>query len=63
MNNDPTVELWFLTIRSLIADKEMEIAIANKETASGGWLSDHCAAIAAINSDIEHYMNAVRKYT
>ena len=62
MNNDPTIELWLLRIRSLIADKEMEVAKANRENSMGGWLSDHEAAARAIDAEIEHYAGQIAKY-
>lgn len=47
MKNDPTIEIRLLRIRSLVADKEMEVATANRELALGGWLSDHQGAMLA----------------
>jgi hypothetical protein len=62
MKNDPTIEIWLLRIRSLVADKEMEVATANRELALGGWLSDHQGAIRAIDAEIEHIATQVAKY-
>ena len=62
MNNNTTIQLWLLKIRSLIADKEMQVATANREMSLGGWLSDHNAAIAAIDLEIEAYSRLVEQY-
>ena len=63
MNNDPTIQIWLLRIRSLIADKEMEVAKANRENSMGGWLSDHEGAVRAIDSEIECYAEQITKYS
>ena len=61
MKSDQAIQLWILGIRSLIADKEMEVAKANRETSMGGWLSDHDAAARAIDAEIEFYTEQIKK--
>lgn len=61
MNNNQTIELWLLIIRSLVANKEMEVAKANRENSMGGWLSDHEAAARAIDTEIERYVGQIAK--
>jgi len=40
----------------------MQVATANREMSLGGWLSDHNAAIAAIDLEIEAYSRLVEQY-
>lgn len=60
MKNDSRIEILLLRIRSLVADKEMEIATANRELALGGWLSDHQGSMLAMNVEIERLATQVR---
>ncbi len=48
----PSQEM-LLKIRSLIADKEFEIALANRELQLGGWITDHQHSINCIEFEIE----------
>lgn len=62
--NDPNEEkreLTRLRIRSLIADKELNVAEANRELAIGGWLSDHYAHNTAINQEIDRLFQALEQ--
>jgi len=53
LHNTKARELALLKIRSLIADKEFEIALANRELQLGGWISDHQRSINCIEFEIE----------
>lgn len=55
MTINQQADLRLLQVRSLIANKEMEIATANRELSLGGnWLSDHQLAINQLDAEIEH---------
>ena len=62
MNLDPTTQLRLLRIQSLIADKNLEVALANRETALDGWLSDHKANCAQLDREIEFIKEEIVKY-
>ena len=50
---NPKIELQLLKIRNLIADKEFEVACANREQSLGGWQCDHPGMIASISQEID----------
>jgi hypothetical protein len=49
----PPEEIILLKIRNLIADKEMEVAIANKEMDLGNWLCDHALIVRELDNEIQ----------
>lgn len=55
-------QLRLLQIASLIADKNMVIATANRELALGGWKEDHPKSIDMFNSDIDAITSEILKY-
>ena len=59
---DAITQLRLLQIASLIADKNMVIATANRELDNGGWLSDHQEAIDMCNSGIESLSTEILRY-
>lgn len=57
-----SMEIKLLKIRSLISDKEMVTAIANKDTTRGGeWLGDYCAWHAEIDRQINGLINEIER--
>lgn len=53
-------ELLLLKLRDVIASKEFEIAIANRENNMDGWLSDHKEAIICYDLEIIDLVNQIR---
>lgn len=53
-------ELILLKIRSLIEDKAMVTATANRELALGGWLSDHQKFLQEINMEIDQLFEQLK---
>jgi len=53
MSNELLIKIKLLQIESLIADKNYEIAIANRELSNGDWLYDHNSAIRDISDKID----------
>lgn len=47
-------ELILLRIQNLIADKEFNTAIANRELALGGWKANHEESYNIIETEIQH---------
>jgi len=53
------IQIELARINSLVADKQMEVAKANRELSLGGWLHDHAAACLEIDRAIEHHFVAI----
>jgi len=61
MTLDQQSALRLLQIRSLIANKEMQVATANRELALGEWLQDHQLVINQLDAEIEHITEQLRR--
>jgi len=61
MNSETMALIELARINSLIADKNKEIAIANRELSLGHWLSDHATACEEINKCIEYHFERISK--
>lgn len=59
---EATTQLRLLQIASLIADKNMVIATANRELELGGWKTDHQKSIDMFNSDIDSITTEILRY-
>jgi len=59
---DITIKLWLLQIESLIADKHLEVALANRELSLGGWQSNHHAQCVEIDKQIDYIQGEIYKY-
>jgi hypothetical protein len=59
---DTVTQLRLLQIASLIADKNMVIATANREFALGGWKEDHQKSIDMFNADIDSITTEILRY-
>lgn len=54
-------EMIKLKIRNLLADKEFETALANRELNMGDWLSDHKTAYWWIDAEIQKLWKELAK--
>jgi len=45
-------QILLLRIQSLIVDKQMCVACANRDEAKGGWLFDHAGELNEINKEL-----------
>ena len=61
MTIDQQSALRLLQIRSLVANKEMQVATANRELALGGWIQDHQLVINQLDAEIEHITEQLRR--
>ena len=61
MTIDQQSELRLLQIRSLIVNKEMQVATANRELSLGGWLQNHQIAINSLDSEIEFLITKLQR--
>ena len=59
---ETVTQLRLLQIASLIADKNMVIATANRELALGEWKQDHQKSIDMFNSDIDSITTEILRY-
>jgi hypothetical protein len=59
LNIDPTIAGYLLRIESLVVDKRLVAATAERELSKGDWLSDHNKAA----QEIEFYFEQIRKYS
>ncbi len=55
------IQIELARINSLIASKQIESAIANRELGLGGWLSDHAEACRLIDKEIEFHFERIQK--
>lgn len=59
MTFDQRTTLRLLQIRSLIVNKEMQVATANRELSLGHWLQDHQLVINQLDAEIERLSDLI----